>query len=75
MTFPPTYHGCCRTPCFYEYNADEETPCWGEIICVDTGLVETDDGSYDEYRYGACEGHIEMYRTYKKSDYIKPNAS
>jgi hypothetical protein len=75
MSHPPTFHGCCGTPCFYETTADEQTPCWGQIICIDTDLVELEDGSCDEYRYGACEGHIDMYRTYDKKDYKKPNAS
>lgn len=75
MNFPKPYHGCCGTPCFYESEADEDHPCWGEIICIECDVVELEDGSCDEYRYGACEGHIDMFRSYNKMHYNKPNVS
>lgn len=68
MIIPPINHTCCGTPCFQEYEDQENYPCWGDISCVSSDFV--DDGeSYGEYRYGACEGHSDMYPTYDKSLY------
>lgn len=73
MNIPPIKNGCCGTPCFYEHVNPENYPCWGTITCVDTDLIELEDGGYDEYRYGACDGHCDMYPSYDETKYNKPN--
>lgn len=69
---PPVVHTCCHTPCFQEYEDQENFPCWGNISCVNTELIDDGDGGFDEYRYGACQGHYDMYSDYDKSKYISP---
>lgn len=71
---PPIVHTCCGTPCFQEYEGSQnaEYACWGNIYCIDTELVELEDGSCDEYRYGACQGHEDIYRNYDRNNYRKP---
>jgi len=73
---PPIVHTCCGTPCFQEYESeqDENYACWGNIYCINCDFYETEDGSYDEYRYASCEGHEDVWRTpgWDKSKYRKP---
>lgn len=69
---PPIKHTCCGTPCFMEWDRDQEQyPCWGDISCVDSSLVEYEDGSNDEVRTGACQGHWWVYPSCDNTKYIK----
>ncbi len=72
MSLPPIRHTCCRTGCFQEFEDQENYPCWGNIVCIDTDIYVDEEGYYDEYRTAACEGHIEMYPSWDKSKYNQP---
>lgn len=73
---PPIIHTCCGTPCFQEYESEQDKDyiCWGNIYCICSGMFEDDEGNIDEYRYGSCEGHEEVWHssTWDKSKYVKP---
>jgi hypothetical protein len=70
INLPPINHVCCKTPCFQEFDDQENYPCWGNILCIYSDYTESEDGDYNEWRIGACEGHAEMYPSY---DYAKYN--
>ncbi len=65
---PPPEHACCGTPCFFEGSADKEHPCWGYITCVD---ADWNEETNEEYRFGACEGHSDMYPSHDTSKYVR----
>lgn len=66
MRLPPTTDGCCGQPCTFGHDQEHYGPCWGSTVCVDTDYDETYG---EEYRTAVCEGHYDMWPSYKLEDY------